>query len=242
MTAIWRIFRKETQGYLQSPATYIFLTTFVLVSFVLFFTLGRFFQSRFVSLDTFFALLPWYFLFLIPAIAMRVWAEEKRAGTDELLLTLPVRDYEVVIGKYLAALGLIVVALLLTLPLAGIMQYFADKASPLDWGPIYTSYFAAVLLGAAFLAAGTWASSLTRNQIVAFIVGCAVCFALFLIGLPVIMERIPGGQAILPWSLYTKYSSMYRGVVDLSDVVACLSYTSFFLFLNIRAIESRKWS
>jgi ABC-2 type transport system permease protein len=241
MGNIYRIFKKEFGAYLNAPSAYIFLIIFLVLGSALFFFLSRFFQTQQASMGGFFVFVPWLFLFFVPAIAMRVWAEEKKSGTEELLMTMPVRDHEVVLGKYLAALVLIVLALALTLPIPLVVKYFADPKTPLDWGPIWGGYLGSLLLGAAILAIGTWASSLTQNQIIAFIIACAVTFILILMGFPTVMADFPGAEFLSRFSLYGHFISMYRGVIDATDIVYYFSVVAFFLFLNIRSIESRKW-
>jgi ABC-2 type transport system permease protein len=244
MATIYRIFKKEVGGYFNSPQAYIFLIVFLILGPALFFNLssGGFFKARQASMGGFFAFLPWLFLFFVPAIAMRIWAEEKRSGTEELLMTMPVRDWEVVLGKYLSALFLIFVALALTLPLVYVVKHFADPRTPVDWGPVWCGYVGAFLLGAAMLAIGTWASSLTVNQIIAFIITCAIIFLLIICGLDWV-EMFPSRVAdfLRNMSLMTHFMRLYRGVLDLADVAYYLSIVVFFLFLNVRSIESRKW-
>jgi ABC-2 type transport system permease protein len=245
MATIYRIFKKELSGYFNSPLAYIFLIVFLILGPAMFFNLssGGFFKARQASLGGFFAFLPWLFLFFVPAIAMRVWAEEKRSGTEELLMTMPVRDWEVVIGKYLSALMLIIVALAFTLPLVYVVKHFADPKTPVDWGPVWCGYVGAFLLGAAMLAIGTWASSLTVNQIVAFILTCAIIFLLIICGLDWVDSVFPSqiAQVVRKFSLMQHFISLYRGVLDLADVAYYLSIVVFFLFLNVRSVESRKW-
>lgn len=241
MANVYRIFRKEFSAYLNSASAYIFLIIFLLLGAGLFFFPGRFFQLRQANLSGFFVFVPWLFLFFVPAVAMRVWAEEKRGGTEELLMTMPVRDYEVVLGKYLAALLLILLALAFTFPLPWVLKHYAYEKTPIDWGPIWCGYLGSLLMGAAILAIGTWASSLTKNQIIAFIISCAVCFVLILVGFPQIMAEFPGADFLSRLSIYGHFVSMYRGVLDAADVVYYLSVVAFFLFLNTRSVESRKW-
>jgi ABC-2 type transport system permease protein len=242
MGNIYRIFRKELSGYLDSPSAYIFLIIFYVLGASMFFFVSAFFRNQVANMGGFFVFIPWLLLFFVPAIAMRMWAEEKKAGTDELLLTLPVKDYEVVIGKYLASLVLVILALALTFPIALTIVYFADSRTPVDWGPIWCGYLGSFLLGAALLALGAWASSLSRNQIISFIIACALGFALLLLGFPFIYQLLPGGELIARFSFYSHFVSLYRGVLDLADVVYYLTAIAFFLFLNIRSIESRKWA
>ena len=238
----WRIFKKEFGGYINSPSTYIFLIIFLILGSCLFFYVNPFFRNGQATMGGFFQFVPWLFLFFVPAIAMRVWAEEKKAGTDELLMTLPLRDWEVVVGKYLAALMLVVLALLLTFPIPLVVKYFVDPKTPIDWGPIWCGYLGSLLMGASILAVGCWASSLTQNQIIAFILGCAISFALILLGVPQISSLLPGGEVIMQASPFWHFINMYRGVLDLTNIVYYVSAVAFFLFLNIRSVESRKWS
>ncbi len=243
MANAYRIFRKEFAGYLNTPSAYIFLVIFLVMGPALFFYLGQFFREDLASMGGFFAFIPWLFLFFVPAIAMRVWAEEKRSGTDELLMTMPVQDWEVVFGKYLAALALIVIALALTFPVPLMVKHFASPKPALDWAPVWTGYLGALLLGASILAIGTWASSLTVNQIVAFIVSCAIAFILIVIGYPSVVAVFPSGVGAFleSISLSGHYVSMYRGIIALPDIVYYLSVIALFLFLNVRSVESRKW-
>lgn len=252
MANVYRIFRKEVGGYLSSPSAYIFLVIFLIMGPALFFYLNQFFREKLASLGGFFVFIPWLFLFFVPAIAMRIWAEEKRSGTEELLMTMPVRDWEAVLGKYLAALALIVLALVLTFPVPllltdwrplGIPVGFAADKPPVDWAPVWTGYLGSLLLGASILAIGTWASSLTVNQIVAFIVTCAIAFGLIVIGYPSVTAVFPGPVAdfLQNISLMSHFVSLYRGVIEASDIVYYLSIIVLFLFLNVRSVESRKW-
>ena len=241
MANIYRIFKKELGGYMNSASAYVFLIVFLALGATLFFTQGGFFPNRPASLGGFFIWVPWLFLFFVPAIAMRIWAEEKKAGTEELLMTMPVRDYEVVMGKYFAALMLLIVALLLTFPLPLTVRHFADPKTPVDWGPVAGGYTASILFGAMVLAIGTWSSSLTRNQIIAFILGCAITFITIVLGFPAVYEVLPFGRFFSLLSPWTRYVSMYSGAIILADVVYYLSAVALFLYLNIRTVESRKW-
>lgn len=241
----YRVFRKELGTYFNSPQAYIFLVVFLIVSPALFFNLAGvgFFKSPYASLDGFFVYLPWLFLFLCPAITMRIWSEEKRSGTEELLMTMPVRDWEVVTGKFISTAFLLFCALALTTPLIYVVERFTQENTPLDYGPIICGYIGAFLMGCAILAIGCWASSITVNQIVAFIVTCVITFLLIVISLPRLAEVVPPQvyNVMSEFGLMTHFISMYRGVLDAKDVVYYLAVIVFFLFLNVRAIESRKW-
>jgi ABC-2 type transport system permease protein len=245
MLNTYRIFRKELGTYFNSPQAYIFLVVFLVIGPALFFNLAGqgFFKGGVAALHGFFTYLPWLFLFLCPAIAMRIWSEEKRSGTEEMLMTFPVRDWEAVLGKYFSTVFLLLCALLLTLPLAFVVHHFAHDRTPVDFGPIWCGYLGAFLMGSAILAIGCWASSITVNQIVAFILTCVVTFCLIIIGLPSLFNILPPGayNILSQFGLMTHFVSMYRGVIELQDIVYYLGVITFFLFLNVRAIESRKW-
>ena len=186
-----------------------------------------------------FDIIPWVFLFFVPAITMRLWAEEKKIGTMELLMTLPIKDGEAVLGKFAAALGLLGLALALTFPLPIIVSTVGN----LDWGPVFGGYLGSILIGAAYLSIGVFVSSLTENQIVAFILSVVGIFALYMIGSDIVIFSLPSSMApIMEYlSLGTHFESIGRGVIDLRDIVYYVSVIVFFLYLNVRFIESRKW-
>ena len=187
----------------------------------------------------FFGLMPWIFLFFIPAVTMKLWAEEKKIGTIEILMTLPIRDYEVVIGKFLACLALLAVTILLTLVVPFSVMYLGNP----DVGTLITGYIGLVLMGAAYVAIGFFASTLTENQIVAFIIGITVCVILLLIGEDIVLLKTPNW--LFPIFSYlglgAHYSSILRGVLDSRDIIYYLSVIAFFLYLSTLAVESRKW-
>jgi ABC-2 type transport system permease protein len=237
MHNILAIARKEFRSYFSSVIAYIFITLFLAVSGWLF--MSGFFLVGQASLRPFFSLLPWLFLVFVPAVTMRLWAEEKKLGTIELLMTFPVRDVEVVLGKFVAALAFLTVALALSFPLALTAAYAGDP----DWGAIFGGYLGSVLLGGAYLAIGVFASSLTENQIVAFLIAVVTCFGMYVTGEEFVLYRVP--QALVGFlsylSLGTHFESIGRGVLDTRDLIYYLSVIGFFLFLNVRSVESRKW-
>ncbi len=237
MRNVAAIARRELQGYFNSLMAYVFLVIYLLLTNWLFFRI--FFLNNQASMRLMFDILPWVFLFFVPAITMRLWAEEKKVGTMETLMTLPVRDVEAVLGKYLGALGLLVLALALTFPIPVIVSRLGN----LDVGPVVGGYVAAVLLGGAYLAIGVFVSSLTQNQIVAFILGVVIVFAFYMLGSDIVLYSVPTPLAsVLEYaSLGTHFESIGRGVIDSRDVVYYLSVICFFLYLNVRSIESRKW-
>ncbi len=237
MEHIAAIFKKEFKAYFLSPIAYIFITVYLVVTNALFFQ--SFFLMNQADMRGYFALLPWIFLFFIPAITMRVWAEEKKMKTLELLLTWPLSDVEVVVGKFLASFCFLAVSILLSITVPVTIMILGRP----DLGPIIGGYLGALLMGGAYLAIGLWVSSLTENQITAFIVGVVCTFVMFIIGNPFITMAAPA--FLVPTLTYlglgTHFESIGRGVVDSRDIIYYISVIWFFLFLNIRSIESRKW-
>lgn len=237
MTNITAIFKKEFRSYFNSPIAYIFITFFLGLSSWLFFR-GFFLQNQ-AEMRGFFGLMPWIFLFFIPAVTMKLWAEEKKIGTIEILMTLPIRDYEVVLGKFFASFALLVVTVLLSFVIPFSVMYVGDP----DGGIIITGYIGLLLMGAAYLAIGLCASTLTENQIIAFILGIFTCFVLLIIGEDIVLFNAP--DWLFPIFSYlglgSHYSSILRGVLDSRDIIYYLSVIGFFLYLSTLAIESRKW-
>lgn len=231
------IFQKEFKSYFNSPIAYIFIITFILFSSWLFFR--TFFLIGQAHLRPLFGILPWLFLILAPAITMRAWAEEKNLGTMEILMTLPIKDHEVVLGKFLASFLFIITTVLLTFPLPLTVYILGEP----DTGTIVGGYLGACLMGGAYLAIGLFISSLTKNQIVAFIISIVICFALLIIGEDFVLMSIP--SMIAPIFAYlglgAHFESISRGVIDSRDLIYYFSVIGFFLFLNTLAIESRKW-
>jgi ABC-2 type transport system permease protein len=237
MQNIVAILKKEFKSYFLSPIAYVFITVYLVATNFLFFQ--GFFIINQADMKGYFSILPWVFLFFVPAITMRSWAEEKKVKTLELLLTWPVSDIEIVTGKFLASFCFLAVAILLSLTVPITLAILGHP----DAGPIIGSYLGSLLMGAAYLAIGLWVSSLTENQIVAFILGVVVTFLLFIIGNQFVTMAAP--LPLVPLLTYvglgSHFESIGRGVVDSRDVIYYLSVVAFFLFLNVRSIESRKW-
>ena len=233
------IFRKDFGTYFNSPIAYIVISVYLVVSGGLFWP--AFFNpqgSGDASLRPFFAMAPFFFAVFAPAITMRLLAEEKRSGSIQLLATLPVRDVEVVFGKFLAAMGLISVALLLTLPWALTVESVGDP----DWGPIWGGYIGLLLMCSAYVSIGMAASAVTENQIIAFIVGFVVCFAFFLAGKVVGMvpdSLVPLVEMI---SFDHHFQNIARGVLDSRNIIYYLSVTALCLAGAMQALERRKWA
>jgi ABC-2 type transport system permease protein len=232
------VYKRELKGYFNSPIAYIFLVVFLLTASWLFFR-GYFLYGQ-ADLRPFFSLLPWMFLFFVPAVSMRLWAEERKQGTAELLLTLPVKDEQIILGKYLAGLTLVTLAVFLEFPLVILTSRLGD----LDFGPVIGGFLGSIFLGGAYLAIGLFLSSITSNQIVAFILGVVVSFALFIVGENLVLVTAP--PAIAPLlrnlGLGAHFDSIGRGVIDTRDVIYYLSVIAFFLYLNRLTLRERRWA
>ena len=237
MSNIFAIFRKEFRSYFSSPIAYIYITVFIVLSSWLFFR--GFFVINQADMRGYFGLMPWMFLFFVPAVTMKLWAEEKKLGTMELLMTLPLKEYEVVLGKYLAGFMLFAVSIVLTFIIPIVLFALGNP----DGGPIVGGYVGVLLMGAAYLAIGLFASTLTENQIVAFILGVVVCFALLIIGEDFVLFSVP--QWLVPafsfLGLGSHFASIGRGVLDSRDLIYYLSLIGFFLYMSVHTIEARKW-
>ncbi|HLV31171.1 MAG TPA: ABC transporter permease [Chitinispirillaceae bacterium] len=237
MNNIVAIFKKEFKSFFISPIAYVFITVYLVVTNFLFFQ--SFFLINQADMRGYFGLLPWIFLLFVPAVTMRSWAEEKKVKTLELLQTWPVSDMQVVLGKFLAALSFVTIAILLsfTIPVT-----ISILGSP-DPGPIWGGYIGAILMGAAYLAIGLWVSSYTENQIIAFIVGVVVTFLIFIIGSPFVTMAAPSWMvpALTYLGLGNHFESIERGVIDSRDILYYISVVGFFLFLNVQSLGSRKW-
>jgi ABC-2 type transport system permease protein len=235
MKNIFNILRREFSAYFNSPIAYIFITAFLIINNWLFF--NSFFIGNQANMRSFFSLLPWIFLFFVPAISMRLWAEEKRLGTFETLLTLPVRDYEVVMGKYLAGFLFLSLAIILTITVPITIAYIGA----LDKGPVIGGYVGAILLGGAYLAIGIFASGLTVNQVIGFLAALSISFILLIIGEDFLNLSGPIAAIVKPFALGTHFENISRGAIDTRDIFYYFSVIVFFLSLNTWSIGSRKW-
>lgn len=240
MKQVRPIFKRELAGYFRTPVAYVVLIAFLVFSVALAFSrFGGFFQSGVASLDIYFGFFPWLFLFLVPAVGMRLWSEEKRSGTAELLFTLPVTTLEAVIGKFLGAWAFLTLAILLSFPMALTIGYLGSP----DWGVVAASYFGAILMAGGFLGVCSLTSALTKNQVVSFIASLVVCAALLFLGYSGFTSFLEGylpvgvAGAISNFSFVTHFNPMLRGIVDAKDVVFFLSLMGFTLFLNVVALE-----
>ncbi|MFQ5670148.1 MAG: ABC transporter permease [Acidobacteriota bacterium] len=231
---------RELRSYFNSPIAYIFLLVFVGAALVTFFNMNAFFSQGRADLRGLFESIPLLMVLLVPALTMRLWAEEEKQGTMEVLLTLPVRDLELVAGKFLASWLLLATGLGLTLALPVTISTLGD----LDWGPVIGGYIGALLLGAAYLAVGQFISATTENQILAFILALVVCLGLYGMGTEVFAGLWPDRTAGLLRALGTssRFRSIARGVIDLRDLLYYISLTGFFLAASVGALRSRRWA
>ena len=242
MANVWIIYKRELSAYFGTPIAYVFLAIFVFLGGIFAFYIGSFFEREQADLQSFFQFHPWLYLFLIPALSMRLWAEERRAGTIELLFTLPVTMTEVVLGKFLAAWKFTAIALSLTFPLWLTVNYLGDP----DNGVILAGYLGSLLMAGAFLAIGSCMSALTRNQVIAFVVSGVVCLGFVLSGFPLVLDFVGAVapaivvDAVRSFSFLTHFQAIGKGVLDAGDVIYFFSLIVFWLFVNAVVIEWRK--
>jgi ABC-2 type transport system permease protein len=233
--------RREFAGYFATPVAVVFIVIFLLLQGVLTFNLGNFFDRDQADLTPFFSFLPWVFLLLVPAITMRLWAEERRLGTIELLLTLPLRQSEAVLGKFLAAWGFCAVALALTFPFWITVNVLGKP----DNGVIACGYLGALLVAGAFLSVGSALSAATKNQVIAFVLAIAVCFVFAVASYPLVTDFIAHSSPMLAnvarrLSVNERFQSFTRGELELRDLIYFASFIGFWLFLNTVIVEHRK--
>jgi ABC-2 type transport system permease protein len=236
------IMRRELASYFATPLAYIFIFIFLLVANAFTFYIGGFYERGQADLDSFFGFHPWLYLFLIPALCMKLWAEERNSGTIELLMTQPVTLWEAVLGKYLAAWVFTAIAVALTFPLWITVNYLGSP----DNGAILAAYIGSLLLAGGFLAVGSCMSALTRNQVVAFILGVVVCFIFLVAGLQMVLDVFRSWapqalvDAIASLSFLTHFESIQKGVIDVRDLLYFGMLIALFLLATSVAIELRK--
>jgi len=242
MRKVGIIFRRELAAYFATPLAYVYILIFLALSSWLTFYVGGFFERDQADLEPFFLFHPWLYLFLIPAISMRLWSEERRSGSIELLMTQPITLWQAVLGKFLAAWACAALALFLTFPIWITVNYLGHP----DNGAILTGYLGSLLMAGGFLAVGSCMSALTRNAVVAFILGVAACFVLLLTGLPMVLDAfrgwVPPGvvDAVASLSLLTHFGSIAKGVVDLRDVTFFALMIACFLAASVVLLDLHK--
>ena len=242
MRETFAVFKREFFSYFATPLAYVFIVVFLFAMGAFTFYLGQFYQNEQATLDAFFGFHPWLYLFLIPAISMRLWAEERKSGTMELLLTLPIPLWAAVAGKYLAAWAFAGVALLLTFPIWMTVNYLGDP----DNGVIFASYIGSFLMAGAYLAIGSCLSAATSSQVIAFVLSVVVCILFTVAGSPLVIDF---ASAMLPqllvetissFSFLTHFAAITAGVIDLRDLVYFLSLIALFLFATAALIDLKK--
>ena len=242
MNATWSIFRRELKGYFATPLAFVFIVIFLFTTAIFTFYMGSFFERGQADLQSFFAFHPWLYLFLIPAISMRLWAEERKSGTLELLLTLPVPLWSAVLGKYLAAWAFTGIALALTFPIWITVNYLGDP----DNGVIVAGYVGSLFMAGGYLAIGACLSALTRNQVIAFVLSVVVCFLFTVSGLPLVLDFFSGWapqavvDAVASFSFLTHFNAIITGVIDLRDVVYFASLIVVWLIAGGIVIDVKK--
>jgi len=226
------IARRELASYFESPLAYVFLVIFLLLAGFFTFTFGGFFERGEASLVAFFGWTPWLFLFLVPSVGMRLWSEERRLGTIELLLTMPVTTLQAILGKFLASWAFLAIALGLTFPVVITVNILGNP----DNGVIAAGYAASLLLAGAYLALSCMTSALTRNQVISFILSVMLCLALILVGFAPVIEILERWaspdvvEAVAGFSVLTHFDGMQKGVIDSRDLLYFLSVIVFALF------------
>lgn len=242
MRNIGIIFRRELASYFATPLAYIFIVIFLVLAGALAFFLGNFFERGQADLQAFFTFHPWLYLVLIPALSMRLWAEERKSGTVELFLTLPISMAQAVLGKFLAAWAFAGIALALTFPFWITVNYLGAP----DNGVILASYVGSFLMAGAFLAIGACLSALTKNQVIAFVITAAACFLFTVSGSPIVLGPLQGWapeavlQAVASFSFLTHFSAIMRGVIDARDALFFLSVIGVFLLANAVIVDLKK--
>jgi gliding motility-associated transport system permease protein len=232
MRNVWTIVKRELASYFSSPVAYIFLVIFLLLTGFFTFTAGSFFERGEASLASFFGWHPWLYLVLVPAVGMRLWAEERRSGTLELLLTMPVAPWQAIVAKFVASWIFIGVALALTFPAIITVNILGDP----DNGMIAAGYLGSFFLAGAYLAVTCMTSAMTRNQVVAFILSVVLCLFLILAGFNPVTDLLTRWanpavvDTVAAFSVVTHFDNFQRGVIDLRDVVFFLSVIGFALF------------
>ena len=229
---IWTITKRELNGYFASPVAYVFIVIFLLLAGFFTFMLGGFFERGEASLASFFMWHPWLYLFLVPAVGMRLWSEERRLHTMELLLTMPITAWQAIVGKFVASWLFLILALALTFPVVFTVSYLGDA----DLGVIFTGYVGSALLSGGYLAVACLTSAMTRNQVISFILSVVVCFFLILAGWEPVTNLLVRWAPDWLVSLVSSFSVMphfmgfQRGVLDSRDIIFFLSLIGFALF------------
>lgn len=234
MNNINALFKRELKSYFSTPVAYVFIVIFLMLMGSFTFYLGGFYELRQADLRSFFNFHPWLYLFLVPAISMRLWAEERRSGSIELLMTLPITPWQAVAGKFFAAWAFTGIALALTFPIWLTVNYLGDP----DNGAILAGYIGSMLMAGGFLSIGACVSATTQNQVIAFVISIVVCFGFLLSGFPMVLELFRAWapqiivDTIASLSFLTHFSNISRGVIDFRDLIYFCLLISGFLYAN----------
>ena len=241
MRNIVTIADRELAAYFATPVATVFIVIFLALQGTLTFNLGNFFERDQADLNPFFTFIPWVFLLLIPAITMRLWAEERRQGTIELLLTLPITQWQAVLGKFFAAWVFCGIALLLTFPFVLTVNFLGRP----DNGVIASGYVGAMLIAGSFLAVGAAMSAVTRNQVIAFVLAVAICFLFTVASYSLVTDFLSKNTPILAevarrMAVLDRFQAFTRGVIAARDVIYFATFIGFWLFVNTVLVEQRK--
>ena len=242
MNGILSIYKREFTSYFVTPVAYVFIVIFLFMTGVFTFYLGAFYESNQADLEPFFRFHPWLYLFLIPAISMRLWSDERKSGTIELLMTLPVSITDTVVAKYLAAWSFTAIALSLTFPMWITINYLGNP----DNTVVLASYIGSLIMAGGFLAIGSCISALTKSQVIAFVISVVICFMFILSGFPMVLDLFEDWapqaviDAIASFSFLTHFTSIKKGVIDIRDVIYFAALITFWLYVNVVIIENKK--
>ena len=242
MTVAMFIIKRELAGYFATPVAYVFIVVFLFLNGIFTFYLGDFYERGQADLQPFFVWHPWLYLFLVPALGMRLWAEERRSGTIELLMTLPISVTQAVLAKFFAAWAFTAIALSLTFPIWITVNYLGNP----DNGVIFAGYLSSLLLAGGYLAISACISALTKNQVIAFVVAVVVCFLFTVSGMPMVINFFSDWapqalvSTIASFSFMGNFTDMTRGVIDIRHVIYFASLIGVWLFANIIAVEYGK--
>jgi ABC-2 type transport system permease protein len=242
MSGVAAVFKRELRSYFVTPVAYVFIIIFLVLANAFTFYLGNFYERGQADLTPFFTFHPWLFLFLVPALSMRLWAEERKSGSIELLMTLPLEIWQTVAGKFLAAWFFTSLAIALTFPIWITVNYLGEP----DNGAILAAYVGSALMAGGFLAVGSCISATTKNQVIAFILSVVACFLLLLAGFPLVLDLFSAWapqavvDAIASLSFLTHFESISRGVIDVRDLVYFGLLIGFFLYANAIVLQLTK--
>ena len=242
MNGVVAVLRRELASYFATPVAYVFIVIFLVLASAFTFYLGNFYERGQADLEPFFTFHPWLFLFLVPALSMRLWAEERKSGSIELLMTLPIEVWQAVLGKFLAAWAFTGIAIALTFPLWITVNYLGDP----DNGVIFAAYIGSLLMAGGFLAVGACISAGTKNQVIAFILSVVACFALLLAGFELVLDAFAAWapqalvDAVASLSFLTHFANISKGVIDLRDLVYFGLLIAVCLYANTIVLHLKK--